>query len=110
MQRPEHRRVVIDRYQSAPGARGVTSGRSLRIDVEECSLDAVIPAPRKRPAGNPDIALPGPQLLHTGGERRPAADHGQRRALLLLRSEEHTSELQSLMRTSYAVFCLKKKN
>src|SRR3546814_10540877 len=26
----------------------------------------------------------------------------------LLRSEEHTSELQSLMRTSYAVFCLKK--
>src|SRR3546814_4688956 len=29
---------------------------------------------------------------------------------LLERSEEHTSELQSLMRTSYAVFCLKKKN
>src|SRR3546814_10491532 len=33
-----------------------------------------------------------------------AADHGE------LRSEEHTSELQSLMRSSYAVFCLKKKN
>src|SRR3546814_9895758 len=31
--------------------------------------------------------------------------HGQRFA----RSEEHTSELQSLMRISYAVFCLKKK-
>src|SRR3546814_2543972 len=30
--------------------------------------------------------------------------------LLEPRSEEHTSELQSLMRTSYAVFCLKKKN
>src|SRR3546814_2765932 len=28
----------------------------------------------------------------------------------VLRSEEHTSELQSLMRISYAVFCLKKKN
>src|SRR3546814_9256422 len=28
---------------------------------------------------------------------------------LVQRSEEHTSELQSLMRTSYAVFCLKKK-
>src|SRR3546814_5328089 len=27
-----------------------------------------------------------------------------------VRSEEHTSELQSLMRTSYAVFCLKKKS
>src|SRR3546814_4236100 len=30
--------------------------------------------------------------------------------LALGRSEEHTSELQSLMRNSYAVFCLKKKN
>src|SRR3546814_8382267 len=30
--------------------------------------------------------------------------------LLQIRSEEHTSELQSLMRISYAVFCLKKKN
>src|SRR3546814_5187288 len=29
--------------------------------------------------------------------------------LRLIRSEEHTSELQSLMRNSYAVFCLKKK-
>src|SRR3546814_3744930 len=29
---------------------------------------------------------------------------------ILTRSEEHTSELQSLMRISYAVFCLKKKN
>src|SRR3546814_9499823 len=34
-------------------------------------------------------------------------DHHSRRGLL--RSEEHTSELQSLMRISYAVFCLKKK-
>src|SRR3546814_9488756 len=29
---------------------------------------------------------------------------------MMTRSEEHTSELQSLMRISYAVFCLKKKN
>src|SRR3546814_8347022 len=31
-------------------------------------------------------------------------------SLIGIRSEEHTSELQSLMRISYAVFCLKKKN
>src|SRR3546814_1428334 len=31
-------------------------------------------------------------------------------ASMVARSEEHTSELQSLMRISYAVFCLKKKN
>src|SRR3546814_4905200 len=40
-------------------------------------------------------------------------ERGQRlvvKAVEQLRSEEHTSELQSLMRISYAVFCLKKKN
>src|SRR3546814_2889862 len=36
-------------------------------------------------------------------------EHCQRRRTDV-RSEEHTSELQSLMRISYAVFCLKKKN
>src|SRR3546814_4759462 len=34
----------------------------------------------------------------------------RRRCAASARSEEHTSELQSLMRSSYAVFCLKKKN
>src|SRR3546814_6552471 len=38
---------------------------------------------------------------------RPAGGARQRAGQ---RSEEHTSELQSLMRISYAVFCLKKKN
>src|SRR3546814_3374636 len=37
-------------------------------------------------------------------------DDATRRTVLDARSEEHTSELQSLMRISYAVFCLKKKN
>src|SRR3546814_6539884 len=45
--------------------------------------------------------------------RNPCTDSVSRRARhqprLPLRSEEHTSELQSLMRISYAVFCLKKK-
>src|SRR3546814_2052823 len=40
--------------------------------------------------------------------RRLYAD--RHRAARRTRSEEHTSELQSLMRISYAVFCLKKKN
>src|SRR3546814_6058159 len=48
--------------------------------------------------------LPGLDL------RRPSAlDESQHRPDLVVRSEEHTSELQSLMRISYAVFCLKKK-
>src|SRR3546814_2747883 len=40
---------------------------------------------------------------------RSARLRGGRRAGRHERSEEHTSELQSLMRNSYAVFCLKKK-
>src|SRR3546814_3967355 len=40
-----------------------------------------------------------------GGAPKGATD-----SALTGRSEEHTSELQSLMRISYAVFCLKKKN
>src|SRR3546814_7752212 len=36
-------------------------------------------------------------------------DETQARRYMDIRSEEHTSELQSLMRISYAVFCLKKK-
>src|SRR3546814_7265246 len=41
--------------------------------------------------------------------RRPDQRHDQLPAVCEGRSEEHTSELQSLMRISYAVFCLKKK-
>src|SRR3546814_4140420 len=40
----------------------------------------------------------------------PALDVAKAIGMLGIRSEEHTSELQSLMRISYAVFCLKKKN
>src|SRR3546814_1360240 len=46
----------------------------------------------------------------TGGHRLYVADRGRSADRALLhRSEEHTSELQSLMRISYAVFCLKTK-
>src|SRR3546814_3971652 len=46
------------------------------------------------------------------GQRRAAHDAkaGDDQAESAQRSEEHTSELQSLMRISYSVFCLKKKN
>src|SRR3546814_5406855 len=46
-----------------------------------------------------------------GGERELPSEPPQPNSIeAKLRSEEHTSELQSLMRISYAVFCLKKKN
>src|SRR3546814_4570570 len=55
---------------------------------------------RHRAIGETDIV----KRLHP----QPIAREEQ--AAARMRSEEHTSELQSLMRISYAVFCLKKKN
>src|SRR3546814_1623097 len=57
--------------------------------------------------GGPMIAAPVPgfYLVSSDDELR-VYDHAKR---AVVRSEEHTSELQSLMRISYAVFCLKKK-
>src|SRR3546814_4466755 len=45
-----------------------------------------------------------------GDASQPFSNGLSRSRQITGRSEEHTSELQSLMRTSYAVFCLKKKN
>src|SRR3546814_1448197 len=64
---------------------------------------------RHQPAAN-KIALrtPGRFLRIFRHELLQAGNGLQVRALDVDRSEEHTSELQSLMRISYAVFCLKK--
>src|SRR3546814_3958024 len=54
--------------------------------------------------------LPPRVLIVAKLSTTPASSPVGSAVLLALRSEEHTSELQSLMRISYAVFCLKKKN
>src|SRR3546814_8856808 len=61
---------------------------------------------RQRDVGE-DIGILG-HLVHRDRTDAARADH-QYLAHSKTRSEEHTSELQSLMRISYAVFCLKKK-
>src|SRR3546814_8383461 len=69
-------------------------------------VDRQIGAARQRP-----FALAAGALADAEGDRGLAeADPGNDAAEEDVRSEEHTSELQSLMRISYAVFCLKKKN
>src|SRR3546814_2543782 len=70
---------------------------------------------RSRPStssaiGRSGLPATGPRdPVRCGCRRRPVA-WAQRPWFAAARSEEHTSELQSLMRISYAVFCLKKKN
>src|SRR3546814_5791533 len=61
------------------------------------------PGRDKRQAPGP----PGAQAIPQGLVFHPPPR--QRKGTAPVRSEEHTSELQSLMRISYAVFCLKKK-
>src|SRR3546814_8138948 len=64
---------------------------------------------RRHPPHGPPPAVAGerhPRDVEGRGRREPAQRERVRGGS---RSEEHTSELQSLMRISYAVFCLKKK-
>src|SRR3546814_9936943 len=79
----QRRRVVLVHHHSQ--AIGQHEGRGRYVERK----------PRDRIGGG----------LPRSGRMRPARHHADQ----YQRSEEHTSELQSLMRISYAVFCLKKK-
>src|SRR3546814_7787061 len=100
-----------------PSARTADNGRF-------CAARPARRAARTRPAPHPQPLALGRSLYARADERReklyrqlparPADDRRRhrrdhRKPDGRLRSEEHTSELQSLMRISYAVFCLKKK-
>src|SRR3546814_3390709 len=82
-----------------------------------CSSDLQLSAATHCLSENPIRARCSPRLRRRKGPRpfmleirRSTSRQRERlRCRRLRRSEEHTSELQSLMRISYAVFCLKKK-
>src|SRR3546814_6987526 len=89
-------RRILDQMQAARGAELLQRRHCRRHTVEMHGDD--------RPGAAGDGGADGGGIDVAGGglavdRHRPGAD----------RSEEHTSELQSLMRISYAVFCLKKK-
>src|SRR3546814_4251852 len=76
-----------------PLGHQVLVGRIVQVDAFVIGEEELCPPHRIVSAGK----LAQPHLLRSGRDRGP-----------IHRSEEHTSELQSLMRISYAVFCLKK--
>src|SRR3546814_2091235 len=87
----------------------------LRLGIDD-GADAALAHQRRRMGAGGGV---GEQELHVAGAHVLAVHPVDRAGTpldaahhldLVERSEEHTSELQSLMRTSYAVFCLKKKN
>src|SRR3546814_4625083 len=117
------------------GARGDiirTIGAALKERGQDRPLDsyAVVAAPPEKPiagrlidkglhdelTGTASAVIDGPdgRTHHVRLPGIAALEHsaalGGVVALRAVRSEEHTSELQSLMRISYAVLCLKKKN
>src|SRR3546814_4378680 len=95
--------------------RHLLQGKRARVGDDAAFVDFDARQPRDIGAGGDEDALfrsqgPGAAFDELDGE--PVRRLEIRAALHpfdLVRSEEHTSELQSLMRISYAVFCLKKK-
>src|SRR3546814_10378843 len=82
---------------NARGLEFLVLSGSLTIDHEALEPQSG----RRLPAGTALDATVGPEGTRLWIRIAPAIQYA--------RSEEHTSELQSLMRISYAVFCLKKK-
>src|SRR3546814_3541075 len=107
----------IDRLLADPELRRPLEGKRVALVAHPASvtqdlthsLDALIAAGvNVTSAFGPQHGLKGDKqdnMVETADETDP--HYG---IPIFSRSEEHTSELQSLMRISYAVFCLKKKN
>src|SRR3546814_6557137 len=82
-----------------------------RLGVEIAARDNAAVAEHERIVGD-RVRLDAQRLAGAAEKVEAGTEHLRlaAQAVWVLRSEEHTSELQSLMRISYAVFCLKKKN
>src|SRR3546814_4646395 len=83
-----------------PPTATITDNQRPSPAISECSITSRKPGVFRSSATICRQDIGGPSRNRTGV---------QGFAVLCVRSEEHTSELQSLMRISYAVFCLKKK-
>src|SRR3546814_9483665 len=87
---------VIEKIMVSEGTEGVAVNTPI----------AVLRGEDEKPGAAPAAKAAAPAAAAAPATAEPAA----KPAAPAARSEEHTSELQSLMRISYAVFCLKKKN
>src|SRR3546814_8603684 len=121
----------MERHAAAPDHEYLK--RIGKVPVEVVEEDVAQPAAQDDAEGRPQNEVaqvldrhggrpPPAEMCHIPPTEQNASDVGERvpanrqrsdlngdRIDVRKRSEEHTSELQSLMRTSYAVFCLKKK-
>src|SRR3546814_9785960 len=87
-----------------PPSRGPSCRRRDKAGHGPGRAVASVPRTDRRASSDRPAPWPPAPSHPSSGRCAPPPPHGASR-----RSEEHTSELQSLMRSSYAVFCLKKK-
>src|SRR3546814_4764191 len=88
-----------------PTGRGGLHARALAVPSRLRPREPDQPGPRRHPAHHHEF----PRAVRRHRDRLPGLGRPGGFRSVAQRSEEHTSELQSLMRISYAVFCLKKK-
>src|SRR3546814_4743879 len=106
--------TILPRMVRGTAAAGGGGGGSVEGDEPPPPCCAWSPSPSQGGFSPPSSLLlqfpaqGGVEAVGEAAEARLHAVDPVRHAVV--RSEEHTSELQSLMRISYAVFCLKKKN
>src|SRR3546814_4146533 len=112
----EHPEIAAAGLRGQPGSDRQGQALALALDFHHhlAALSAEVLDHRADVVEIPDrLAVDGGDAVVLG-QHAPGRGVGpdlahHRRQQRLARSEEHTSELQSLMRISYAVFCLKKK-
>src|SRR3546814_7868846 len=98
-------------FRSAGQEDGIAGAHRLRVRADGGGCAVAVDGLARHVGSRvlvPGILSHPLQALHAVHHRQPA--HAANDFGDVLRSEEHTSELQSLMRISYAVFCLQKKN
>src|SRR3546814_949534 len=91
---------ILEQALSVPGERRLGNGVKLVGARARVLTEPVVMV----------FSLSPKPLLLRASVCRALIVHAHAGSPVTMRSEEHTSELQSLMRNSYAVFCLKKKN
>src|SRR3546814_5175592 len=96
---PDKRFAILERRQAIGGTWDLFRYPGIRSDTDMCCFGFEF-----RPWDGLKVMGDGPII------REYVMDTAREYGVDRKRSEEHTSELQSLMRISYAVFCLKKKN
>src|SRR3546814_2058905 len=99
---PQHRAGMAERHEQRLVEALVTQAAVEALDI------AVLLRLARRDVVPLDRSLLRPSQDRQAGQLGAVVAHDHQRRYA--RSEEHTSELQSLKRISYAVFCLKKKN